>query len=119
MTFQRSPSQVGTPLYFSIMLLAFAALGVFALPLTISLLPCFPPLSLLAASVALWNWAWGIALEPDGLAVYSLKGIRFTPGRPLAGPSLVLTIGIYMTSKTGISAPSPLRRPLQAPSLKS
>ena len=38
MTFQRSPSQVGTPLYFSIMLLAFAALGVFALPLTISLL---------------------------------------------------------------------------------
>ena len=86
MTFQRSPSQVGTPLYFSIMLLAFAALGVFALPLTISLLLVF--LSLLAASVALWNWAWGIALEPDGLAVYSLKGIRFYPWQALGRPQL-------------------------------
>ena len=71
---------------FSIMLLAFAALGVFALPLTISLLLVF--LSLLAASVALWNWAWGIALEPDGLAVYSLKGIRFYPWHALGRPQL-------------------------------
>ena len=118
MTFQRSPfSGGGRPCIFP-SCLAFAALGVFALPLTISLLLVF--LSLLAASVAPSELGLGhcpgagrpCCLQPSRASVLPWQALW-------QAPNLVLTIGIYMTSKTGTSAPSPPRRPLQAPSLKS
>lgn len=86
MTFQRSPAQVGSPLYYSIMFLVFAALGAFALPLSISLLLVF--LSLLEASIALWNWTWGVVLEPGGISVHSLRGIRFYSWQDIGMPQL-------------------------------
>lgn len=69
------------------MLLVFAILSMRSFPISISLFLVL--LSLLAAAFGLRNWAWGIALEPDGLTVYSLQRSNFYSwtdmGTPLFG----------------------------------
>ncbi|MFR8333034.1 MAG: hypothetical protein ACLU9S_12305 [Oscillospiraceae bacterium] len=64
MTFQCPSDQVWIPLYHFAMLLVFAILSMRSFPISISLFLVL--LSLLAAAFGLRNWAWGIALEPDG-----------------------------------------------------
>lgn len=86
-TFQCPSDQVWIPLYHFTMLLVFAILSMPSFPISISLFLLL--LSLLAAAFGLRNWAWGIALEPDGLTVYSLQHAHFYPwaemGTPLFG----------------------------------
>ena len=87
MTFQCPSDQVWIPLYHFAMLLVFAILSMRSFPISISLFLVL--LSLLAAAFGLRNWAWGIALEPDGLTVYSLQRSNFYSwtdmGTPLFG----------------------------------
>ena len=75
MTFRHPPERIGTPLYFSVVLLAFAALGAHyvhpGVLLAMVLISPFP------AAAAVWNWAWGVSIDQDGLLVHRLTGDRF------------------------------------------
>ena len=75
MTFRHPPERIGTPLYFSVVMLAFAALGAHyvhpGVLLAMVLISPFP------AAAAVWNWAWGVSIDQDGLLVHRLTGDRF------------------------------------------